>query len=288
VRNGETATVATVDVERGQVTLRTDHNASVTLPGEYLDAGHLTHAYATTIHKAQGLTRDHALVLGTDDLYQENSYVAMSRGRTTNTMYVVDPEPDPELHGSEPEPQDPLDRLAHHLEASRAQRLALDTLDPDSLTRSLTALYAERARLDHHDGDRARAEALGRVVVRQLDGLVEARTLEPPGYLTGALGRPPGNDRALPTWQRGVRIIESYRAANNITDPTDALGPGPNSRAERVAWNDANNDLSSCVRVLRAMNTIERQLDRANTHTIDTPGLARPVTRPGPDLGLDL
>ena len=60
-----------------------------TLPARYLDDGHVAHAYATTIHKAQGMTVDHTFVLGTDDFYREVGYVALSRGRTANTLYTV-------------------------------------------------------------------------------------------------------------------------------------------------------------------------------------------------------
>src|SRR5690606_1187282 len=56
---------------------------------DYLDAGHVTHGYATTIHKAQGMTVDRCLTLGTDDLYREAGYVALSRGRTANILYAV-------------------------------------------------------------------------------------------------------------------------------------------------------------------------------------------------------
>ena len=52
----------------------------------------------TTIHKAQGLTVDSALVLGDDSLYQEAGYVALSRGRAQNRLYLVGRSPDEEHH----------------------------------------------------------------------------------------------------------------------------------------------------------------------------------------------
>ena len=98
VRNGTPATITHVDPDQRAVTIRTDTHSTHTLPGEYLDAGHLRHAYATTIHKAQGLTCDQALVLGNDTLYQEAGYVALSRGRAQNRLYLVAQPDEPEAH----------------------------------------------------------------------------------------------------------------------------------------------------------------------------------------------
>jgi conjugative relaxase-like TrwC/TraI family protein len=57
-------------------------------------AGSLRHGYAYTIHKAQGLTVDHSLVLA-DDLNSNAAYTALSRGRQTNVLYRTG-EPDTE------------------------------------------------------------------------------------------------------------------------------------------------------------------------------------------------
>jgi len=53
------------------LTVRLTDGSERIVPASYLDAGHLDHGYAMTIHKAQGLTADEALVLATDDLYRE-------------------------------------------------------------------------------------------------------------------------------------------------------------------------------------------------------------------------
>jgi ATP-dependent exoDNAse (exonuclease V) alpha subunit len=45
--------------------------------------------YAMTVHKAQGATTDHALVLADDALYNELGYTALSRGRRSNKLYVA-------------------------------------------------------------------------------------------------------------------------------------------------------------------------------------------------------
>lgn len=51
-------------------------------------AERLAHAYAMTVHKAQGLTVDACLLYGTAALSQQAGYVALSRGRAANHLYT--------------------------------------------------------------------------------------------------------------------------------------------------------------------------------------------------------
>ncbi|TVP65415.1 MAG: hypothetical protein EA340_12585, partial [Nitriliruptor sp.] len=87
VVNGTRATITHTDPVRRAVEAVDDRGVQLLLPADYLDAGHVTHGYAITGHKAQGLTCDHTYTLGTDTLYREWGYVAMSRGRITNQLY---------------------------------------------------------------------------------------------------------------------------------------------------------------------------------------------------------
>lgn len=50
----------------------------------------VAHGYAVTGHIAQGLTTDAAFVLASDELYREWAYTAMSRGRLSNRLYMVE------------------------------------------------------------------------------------------------------------------------------------------------------------------------------------------------------
>ena len=109
VRNGTVGTVASVD--DGDVMLADGTH----LPLSYLEAGHLTYAYASTVHKARGATVDRAYLLGSDQLYREAGYVGMSRGRLSNELFVV---------GSDL--ADGVEDVAGALRTSRAQSLALD------------------------------------------------------------------------------------------------------------------------------------------------------------------
>ncbi|MBA2729339.1 MAG: AAA family ATPase, partial [Euzebyaceae bacterium] len=90
VINGSRGTATAVDSDQRSVTVRLTDHRQVILPAGYLDAGHLTHGYAITGHKAQGLTTDQAWVLGSDNLYREWGYVAMSRARHSTRLYLVD------------------------------------------------------------------------------------------------------------------------------------------------------------------------------------------------------
>lgn len=64
--------------------------------------GHL--GYAVTAHRAQGLTVDSAHVVVNSSTTRENLYVAMTRGRDTNTAYVALDQPD-DTH-TPPDPDD--------------------------------------------------------------------------------------------------------------------------------------------------------------------------------------
>lgn len=138
VVNGSRGTVVAVDEQSRTLTvhldgLRRDEPGRVTvLPAEYLKAGHLTHGYAITGHKAQGMTADRAFVLGDEAIYREWGYVALSRGRAENRLYVVAGELEPtDDSGHARIPRTPserliLDMVGRALMDSREQRLALD------------------------------------------------------------------------------------------------------------------------------------------------------------------
>lgn len=141
VYNGTRATVESVDLHHGELTIRRDDGVAVTLPKGYLEAGHVTHAYAITGHKAQGMTTERAFVLGDETLYREWAYVAMSRGKEHNALYVVtgiDPERD-DVGGEVAGVSDPTAELIRALGRSRAKDLALDVYEQDEV-RDLTYL----------------------------------------------------------------------------------------------------------------------------------------------------
>ena len=67
--NRTAGTVTAIDPEHRSVVI----DNTVVIPASYLDAGHLDHSYAMTVHKSQGATIDHAFLLGDDRLYAEGT-----------------------------------------------------------------------------------------------------------------------------------------------------------------------------------------------------------------------
>ncbi len=87
--NGMRGTVSAVDLSRGTMTVSLPDGGEVSVPRTYLEAGHVSHGYAMTIHKAQGMTVDRTFVLGGEDLYREAGYTALSRARTSTHLYLA-------------------------------------------------------------------------------------------------------------------------------------------------------------------------------------------------------
>ena len=134
VTNGTRGHILQVDTEHGGVVMRSDDGRDLQLPAGYLDAGWLTHGYAITAHKAQGVTVDRSYVLGSEAIYREWGYVALSRARHHTRLYLVDHRNGDRHadHGVQPRRDDPLLVLAERLQRSHAHRLAHDHGQPDS------------------------------------------------------------------------------------------------------------------------------------------------------------
>ena len=91
----------------------------------------LVHGYAITGHIAQGLTVDDTYVLATEGIDREWAYVALSRGRHGNRLYLSAEADNDRAEYAPANPQtDPIERLAYQLERSSAQVLAIDSGRP--------------------------------------------------------------------------------------------------------------------------------------------------------------
>jgi len=127
LRNGDRATVVEVSDDRTlTVRLDRDDRRDLRIPTDYLEAGHLDHGYAATVHKTQGATLDTVHYLGSDRSSQEAALVAGSRHRHDFRLYVVDadlPGPTSPDRGDDARWRRELGR---RLSVSRAKELALE------------------------------------------------------------------------------------------------------------------------------------------------------------------
>ena len=123
--NGDRAVVAGVDAGAGSLRLVTPDGITHEVPNIWLQGDRLDHAYAITCHKAQGQTLDVTLVAGSATLTSETSYVALSRGRSANHLYLA-PEPGRDDPAQEWLTDTVLTDVGRRLRTSRRHVMALD------------------------------------------------------------------------------------------------------------------------------------------------------------------
>jgi ATP-dependent exoDNAse (exonuclease V) alpha subunit len=147
--NGSRADVTEIDPRRQTLTLATEEHRQVTVGIEWAGR-HLDHGYAMTCHKAQGATVDTALLYGAGALTRESGYVALSRGRTENHIYVPEAADVAAVRIEDGH----LDQLAARLSFRHTQTLA---------TRQLPRREADRWRLpSERDRSNRQAEGISR------------------------------------------------------------------------------------------------------------------------------
>src|SRR5205814_6936904 len=100
-----------IAIEKGRLTVEAD-DRRIELPEYYAHDGHLEHGYASTAHRAQGATVDRGFVLGSDELYREWGYTALSRHRDEARFYVS---ATPDFLNRAPEPLTTDDDLTGHV-----------------------------------------------------------------------------------------------------------------------------------------------------------------------------
>ncbi|MGX1886793.1 MobF family relaxase [Streptomyces sp. NPDC055287] len=88
VKNGDTWTVQHI-LPTGDIVVRhTQHSGRIKLPADYL-AAQCELGYASTIHRAQGMTVDSSHALASVRSHREGVYVQLTRGARTNRLYVA-------------------------------------------------------------------------------------------------------------------------------------------------------------------------------------------------------
>ena len=268
VANGTRGTVTALDTKARTLTVRLDgpNGGEVTLPRTYLDGRRpcdhhrrVDLAYATTGHRAQGLTRWRALVRLTGREDGNWLTVQLSRAKQETRLYAtVGPEPQgpPELDLPGRDAPDVYDQLASSLGRDGAQRLAIDTTSTPELRRLTTrGVRAERDRLrgqlDQAPHDRARelAQATSRRE-RADEALAAARQQHTGSRANGMLrlrrrAEPPSVERGAPVVaeqqadraadrERQVRGHQQHRAG--WLEQHAHLGPAYRAVVRELAW----------------------------------------------------
>jgi conjugative relaxase-like TrwC/TraI family protein len=252
VANGSRGVITALDPHARTLTIRLDaaDGREVTLPRSYLDGRgrgernrRVDLAYATTGHRAQGLTRARALVRLTGSEDVNWLYVQLSRARQDTRLYaVVGPEPQGggELDLPDREQPDGYLQLAQVLSRAGSQRLAIDTPNSPNLERLSTAeLRAERDRLrrqlDEAPRDRGRELARASVDREEAEQVVAAyqpSTGRQPAGMLGWLRR--GHE--LPAGMPGGLAVATQQA-NRANDRERELRQ---HQQRRGGWLEAN------------------------------------------------
>jgi conjugative relaxase-like TrwC/TraI family protein len=188
IANGSRGLVVAMDAKARTLTLRLDGaGREVTLPHWYLDGRgqdernrRVDLAYATTGHRAQGLTKWRALVRVTGSEDGNWFTVQLSRAREDTRLYaVIGPEPHEaagELDLPDRERGDAFTQISQALNKDGSQRLALDTAStPDPRQLSTAELRAERDRLAGQlaEAPQDRARELRRATQRRVQAEAE-------------------------------------------------------------------------------------------------------------------
>jgi hypothetical protein len=169
VVNGQTWTITAVHDDGDAEVARHGDGASLRLPADYL-AGHTNLAYATTAHRAQGMTVDRAHATVDADTSHQQLYVAATRGRQSNDLWVA-LDSDRDLIVDDTHLPDPQQLLARALARKDPDRLSAHQLADDSLTElhslaRLGPIFEDAARqaTDRWLGTELAAHGLGYVV----------------------------------------------------------------------------------------------------------------------------
>ncbi|WP_288781796.1 MobF family relaxase [uncultured Kocuria sp.] len=137
VKNGTRLKLTEIYADHARA-VRQDTGASITLPADYL-ADSVELGYASTAHRAQGLTVDTAHVAADESFGREQLYVAMTRGKAGNHVYLTEPDhdtdstdtPDPWAMIRPIETNNVMETLSGIVKKSSAEKTAHDVQDAE-------------------------------------------------------------------------------------------------------------------------------------------------------------
>ncbi len=149
VRNGDQWRVRDVGADGSVRAQHVGTNRIITLPAHYV-AEQVELGYARTVHAAQGLTADTAHTVATGEESRQLLYVAMTRGRGSNQLYVQttgEGDPHSVITPDGLRPPTAVDVLTRIVGSDGAQRSAHTTArelaDPVTLLEHAAATYED-------------------------------------------------------------------------------------------------------------------------------------------------
>jgi conjugative relaxase-like TrwC/TraI family protein len=242
VDNGMIGTITAIDHHTQEVDLQLGNQRTIRLTGAYVRSGHVDHGYATTIHKAQGMTCDDIFVVGPAGLYREAGYVALSRARNTAHLYATTKDAAsigerPHTDHAIPLPSEHVDDPEHDLittlERSQAKSFAI----------AQAPHLSEIARVaqDHHLGSLTARQQHIRDTIRQL----EADGFTNPTDVARALARATSHRSFMHVGGR-VNALD-WDNVGTITHLHDTIGAasvqfttsdGRHTRTRTMPWSD--------------------------------------------------
>ncbi len=242
VRNGDRFTVTDIRDDGSLTVRRASGRGVVVLPAGYV-ADHVDLGYAVTAHRAQGITTDTAHVLADPSTTRENLYVAMTRGREANLVYVATDRPDDD-HDSR-HPADDADATARSVLYGVLQHVGAELSAHETITAEheqwgsvaqLAAEYETIAQAAQHDrwGTLIRQSGL---TVEQADDAIRSDTF---GALTAELRRAEANhhdvDALLPrlTAARGFADADDIAAVLHYRLTRATVRPAGSGRTRKM------------------------------------------------------
>jgi conjugative relaxase-like TrwC/TraI family protein len=294
VANGTRGLVTALDARARTLTLRLDGREAreVSLPRWYLDGRQsrdhnrrVDLAYATTGHRAQGLTRWRALVRLTGREDGNWLTVQLSRAKQDTRLYAtVGPEPQGPAELDLPDGQAPdvYAQFASSLGRDGTQRLAIDTASALDLRRLSTGeVRAERDRLrgqlDQAPKDRTRELARATARRELADRDLAAARRQPTGPRADGMLRL--RRHAEPPAQQRAALALAEQQADRAADRERQLR---GHQQQRAAWLERNAQLGPAYRqVVRELAWRCRVTGFVVEH--DQPGHVRELLGPVPD-----